>query len=210
MTDPGGGHGWRSAPYLPRKRAGVLSLGRRADRAATGADRPLAVLLLPHPLEALDYRDRIDDLLTGPSVVAVDPARVSYRALSRLPEAIHAGIAAGQARRLGLPGVPRAVILFGALQYPLARSLISDHPDARLWLADPLEPVPADASRRLASRIEDLATAAELRADSHFSWPGEPTEPPRVRNKALWERIEALGIESGRLGSERPDVMRGA
>ena len=25
-------------------------------------------------------------------------------------------------------------------------------------------------------------------------------------NLPLWERMEALGIESGRLGSERPDV----
>jgi hypothetical protein len=26
----------------------------------------------------------------------------------------------------------------------------------------------------------------------------------------LWERIEALGVASGRLGSERSDVRRGA
>jgi hypothetical protein len=206
MSDPGGSHGWRSARHLPRRRAGVLSLGRLADRAAPATERGLCVLLLPQPLEALEHRDRLDDLLTGPGVVAVDPARISYRALSRLPEAVLAGIAAGQARRLGLPGVPRAVVLFSGLQYPLARSLISDHPDARLWLADPVEPPPRDASRRLAGRVEDLVTMAGMRADFRFPWPGAATAPARARNGALWERIEALGIESGRLGSERADV----
>jgi hypothetical protein len=206
MTDPGGGHAWRSARHLPRRRAGVFSLGRLADRADHARDRGLCILLLPHPLERLDHRDRLDDLLSGPGVVAVDPARVSYRALSRLPEAVHAGIAAGQARRLGLPGTPRAVVLFGGLQYPLARSLISDHPDAQLWLSDPVEPPPADASRRLTERIDDLISMAGMRADVRFPWPGDPAEPARARNRALWERIEALGVESGRLGSERADI----
>ena len=30
--------------------------------------------------------------------------------------------------------------------------------------------------------------------------------PAHAANLPLWERMEALGIESGRLGSERPDV----
>jgi hypothetical protein len=209
MSDPGGSHGWRSARHLPRRRTGVFSLGRLADRAAAVGDRGLAVLLLPHPLEELGYRDRLDDLLTGPGVVAVDPARVSYRALSRLPEALHAGIAAGQSRRLNLPGTPRAVVLFGGMQYPLARSLISDHPEARLWLAEPVEPPPPDASHRLAGRVGDLTTMAELRADARFPWPGDATVPARERNRPLWERIEEVGVESGRLGSERTDVTGG-
>jgi hypothetical protein len=208
VSDPGGGYGWRSSRHLPRKRAGVLSLGRLADQAAGLDAQPLCVLLLPHPLEALEHRERLDDLLTGPGVVAVDPARISYRALSRLPEALHAGVAAGQARRLGLPGPPRAVVLFDALQYPLARSLLSDHPDSELWLADPVE-VPADVSARLAGRIADLVGMAELRAELRFPWPGDPALPARERNVALWERMEALGVASGRLGSERRDVTGG-
>lgn len=210
MSDPGGGFGWRSARHLPRKRAGVLSLGRLADQAAQLDEQPLCVLLLGHPLEALEHRERLDDLLTGPGVVAVDPARISYRALSRLPEALHAGLAAGQARRLQLPGVPRALVLFGGLQYPLARSLLSEHPDAELWLAEPADAPPADASGRVAGRIADLLAMAELRADHRFPWPGDPAQPARARNRALWERIEALGIASGRLGSERRDVLPGA
>jgi hypothetical protein len=188
----------------------VLSLGRLADRATQLDEQPLCVLLLGHPLEALEHRERLDDLLTAPGVVAVDPARVSYRALSRLPEALHAGLAAGQARRLQLPGIPRALVLFGGLQYPLARSLLSDHPDAELWLAEPAEAPPADASDRVAGRIGDLVSMAELRADHRFPWPGDPAQPARARNVGLWERIEALGIASGRLGSERRDVLRGS
>jgi hypothetical protein len=208
VSDPAGGFGWRSARHLPRKRAGVLSLGSLADRATALDEQPLCVLLLGHPLEALEHRDRLDDLLTGPGVVAVDPARVSYRALSRLPEALHAGLAAGQARRLRLPGHPRALVLFGGLQYPLARSLLSDHPDAELWLAEPAEATPAEASPRAAGRIADLRAMAELRADRRFPWPGDAAQPARERNAGLWERIEALGIASGRLGSERADVLR--
>jgi hypothetical protein len=205
VSDPGGGYGWRSARHLPRKRAGILSLGRLAEQAA-GRDEPLGVLLLPHPLELLEHRERLDDLLTGPGVVAVDPARISYRALSRLPETLHAGVAAGQARRLGLPGVPRVVLLFDALQYPLARSLLSDHPDCDLWLADPVE-IPPDLTGRVAGRVADFASMAELRAELRFPWPGDPAEPARARNVMLWERLEAAGIASGRLGSERRDVM---
>jgi hypothetical protein len=207
MSDPGGGHGWRSARHLPRRRAGVLSLGRLAERVETGPERPLCVLLLPHPLEAMPDRERLDDLLGGPGVVAVDPARISYRALGRLPEAVHAGLSAGQARRLGLPGRPRAIALLGALQYPLARSLLAEHPDAELWLADPLEAAPGDAAPRLRTRIDDLAGMAAGRAGLRFPWPGDRDVPARRRNGELWARLEALGVESGRLGSERPDVM---
>jgi hypothetical protein len=206
MSDPGGGYGWRSARHLPRKRAGVLSLGRLADRAGGVDAQPLCVLLLPQRLEEIEHRDRLDDLLTGPGVVAVDPARVSYRALSRLPEAVHAGVAAGQARRLGLPGVPRAIALFDGLQYPLARSLLSDHPDCELWLADPVE-VASDVSPRLAGKTADFVSMAELRAELRFPWPGDPAEPARARNRPLWERMEACGVASGRLGSERSDVF---
>jgi hypothetical protein len=208
VSDPGGGYGWRGAPHLPRQRGGILSLGRLADRADPGAGQPLCVLLLPHPLEAIGARERLDDLLIAPGVVAVDPARISYRALSRLPESLHAGLAAGQARRLGLPGTPRAIVLFGGLQYPLARGLLAAHPDAALWLAEPADPAPADASARVRGRIEDLTGMATMRADLRFEWPGPATEPARARNADLWTRIERLGIASGRLGSERPDVIR--
>jgi hypothetical protein len=209
MSDPGGGHGWRSARHLPRRRGGVLGLGRLAERAERAGERErgLCVLLLPHALEAMPERARLDDLLAAPGVVAVDPARISYRALGRLPDLVHAGLAAGQARRLSLPGAPRAVAVFGGVQYPLARALIAEHPDAELWLAEPPEAPPESAPARLRARDAELAGLAGMRADLRFPWPGGDG-PARERNAALWERMEGLGVESGRLGSERADVMR--
>ena len=210
MTDPGGGHGWRGARHLPRRRGGVLALARVAERADPRHRRSLCVLLLPQELEQMPDPERVYDLLDAPGVVAVDPARISYAALGRLPEAVLAGIAAGQARRLRLPGLPRAIVLFGALQYPLARALLSEHPDAQLWVAEPPEGPAAGTPARMAQRITDLAGMAAMRADVRFGWPGDGADPAHERNGRLWERMEALGVESGRLGSERPDVRRAA
>ena len=208
MTDPGGGHGWRSAPYLPRKRAGVLGLGRIAERDVFAERRPVAVLLLPEPLETFSLRERAEDLLTAPGVVAVDPARVSYRGLARLPEPVVSGLAAGQARRLSFPGVPRVVAIFHPLQYPLARALFSHHLDAELWYAwweqEPEENIP----RRLYRRQEELDQMASMRAKLRFDVDEEPGALAHERNLPLWERLERLGVETGRLGSERSDVIR--
>jgi hypothetical protein len=208
MTDPGGGHGWRSAPYLPRRHTGVFGLGRIAERGELADRRPVAVLLLPEPLEAFWLRDRAEDLLTAPGVVAVDPARVSYRGLARLPEPVVSGLAAGQARRLSFPGAPRAVVIFHPLQYPLARAVISQHLDAELWYAwwtqQPDERIP----RRLRTRQEELDQMASMRAKLRFEVEEAPGALAHELNLALWERLERLGVETGRLGSERPDVIR--
>jgi hypothetical protein len=208
MTDPGGGHGWRSAPYLPRRRTGVMGLGRIADRASGPKDRAVAVLLLPEVLEAFALRERAKDLLRAPGVVAVDPARVSYRALARLSESVVSGLAAGQARRMSFPGTPRVVVIFHPLQYPLARAIVAHHPDARLWYGDPpvhLDPAPPP---RLARRVAELDDMAARRAELRFDTTQEPAIAAHERNRDLWERLEALGVESGRLGSERDDVIR--
>ena len=84
-------------------------------------------------------------------------------------------VAHRQAKRMRLPGVPHAIAVFDAHQIPLAGALITRHPEAELWsLAGP-EPQ--------ADFTFDLAAATDLRP--------------------AWERIERLGIASGRLGSER-------
>jgi hypothetical protein len=191
MTDPGGGYGWRSARHLPRRRGGVLAWGRMAEQAELlGLDRPLCLLLLPAPLEAFALRERAEELLRAPGVAALDPPRVSYAGAARLGEAFADGLAAVQARRMRLPGIPRALVAFAPLQYPLARALAGVHPDAELWYG-PLE-VPEGGRER---ELHDLAVErAVLRFD-----PGGDARP-------LWARMEALGIESGRLGSERTDV----
>jgi hypothetical protein len=191
MTDPGGGYGWRSARHLPRRRGGILGLGGLAEQAELlGHDRPLCVLVLPAPLEAFSLRERAEDLLSAPGVAAVDPPRLSYAAAARLGESFADGLTAVQARRMRLPGHPRALVLFDPRQYPLARALIGIHPDAELWYG----PIGDPGSERERELHELASGRAAMRFD------------PRESNLPLWERMEALGIESGRLGSERPDI----
>ncbi|HEY6888456.1 MAG TPA: hypothetical protein VI300_11770 [Solirubrobacter sp.] len=161
MTDPGGGSGWRAG-------GARTSLGRVAERTAraTGEQpRSIGVLLLPRELEQFILRDQAQDLLNAPGVVAVEPARIPYGAYMRLPAAVADGLAGIQARRLRLPGTPRAVVIFHPLQYPLARGLIAQHPEAELWYWrwDRYE-VAYDASRRQRARLQELHLAASLRA----------------------------------------------
>jgi hypothetical protein len=194
MTDPGGGYGWRSARHLPRRRGGIFSFGRIAEEAELfGQDRPLCLLQLPAPLEAFALRERAEDLLTAPGVAAVDPPRLSWRGAARLGESVADGLTMVQARRMRLPGIPRALVVFDPLQYPLARALINLYPDAELWYGPTREP---------GSDSELDALARERAAMRFEAAPG----PAYEANLPLWERMEALGIESGRLGSERPDV----
>jgi hypothetical protein len=182
VTDPGGGHGWRAARHMPRRRGGVFGLGRLAEQAMPVEERPLCVLLLPRPLEELGTAAHA--LAAAPGVVAVDPPRLSYRAAERLPDSVADGLAAVQARRLGLPGFPRAVVLFDPLQYRLARALMSIHPDAELWYGG-----------EATGTLHELAAE---RATLRFDTAGDL--------RPVWERMERLGVESGRLGSERPDI----
>jgi hypothetical protein len=196
MTDPGGGYGWRSARHLPRRRGGVLGWGRIAEEAELlGQDRPLCLLLLPRRLEEFELRERVEDLLTAPGVAAVDPPRLSYHRAARLGEPFADGLTVVQARRLRLPGYPRALVVFDPLQYPLARALASIHPDAELWYG-PLHEPEGPRERTLHELARERAV---LRLE-------HPEAPPYPANLPLWERMEALGIESGRLGSERADV----
>jgi hypothetical protein len=133
------------------------------------AEQPLLVMLLPVRLEQMPQRERVEALLAAPGAVAVDPPRM------RLSATFAVAVAPRQAKRMKLPGVPRALAVFDELQIPLAGALIGRHPDAELWsLAGP-EPQ--------ADFVFDLAAAPDL--------------------GPAWERMERLGIESGRLGSER-------
>jgi hypothetical protein len=148
---------------------------------------PLAVLLLPARRERSPQRERIEALLQAPGAVAVEPAKIGYGATGRAPGLLREGIAAGQARRMRLPGQPRAIVVFDARQYPLARALLAEHPEAELWYSG--------------EEGGDLHEAARSRAALRFA--GASDAPVREQNRALHERMEALGIESGRLGSER-------
>ena len=155
----------------------------------------LCLLLLPAKVEDLPYRERVEDLLRAPGTAAIEPARVG--SLRRVPDLLRDGIAATQARRLKLNGVPRAIVAFSPLQYPLARALLARNPEAEIWFGlDPDGPPDNPALR-------ELHDAAATRAALRFPAAGEPGQSIAEQNRPLWARMEKLGIESGRLGSER-------
>ena len=131
--------------------------------------RPLCLLLLPAPLERFILRDQAEDLLRAPGVVAVGPGRVPYGAYGRLPRAAADRLARLEARRVvhALPddAIPRVVVIFHALQEPVARAVLDAVPDGELWYWrwDRYE-VAYDASPRLRARLARLHEAAAARA----------------------------------------------
>jgi hypothetical protein len=150
-------------------------------------DRRLLLLLLPARLERLPEREAVEEVLQAPDAVAVEPPRVSYDALARLPMGGARSVARRQAWRMRLPGVPAVVIVLHPLQFPLGAALADRFPLLELWYAPP-EGGPATP------READLHAAAAERALETVALP---------LSARLWTRAEGLGIESGRLGSER-------
>ena len=147
---------------------------RRADELGP----KLLLLLLPAQLEAFELREPAEALLAAPGAVAGEPPRVPYGALSTLPPTLAYGVARRQAKRMRLPGTPAAIAVFDPHQVPLAVALAQRHQGAEVWQLGP------DPSEGLDSAfVLDLGAAPDLRD--------------------VWKRVEALGIESGRLGSER-------
>jgi hypothetical protein len=132
-------------------------------------DRQLLVLLLPRPLEGFILRDQAEDLLRAENVVAVEPAKLPYGALGRLPDAIGIGIATRQAKRMALPGTPAAVAIFHPFQYPLAGALLARHPGCELWYGrwDRYERA-YDAEGRTRQRLELLHELAAQRSALTF------------------------------------------
>ena len=106
-------------------------------RADDTGGRPLCLLLLPAPLQRFILRDQAEDLLGAPGVVAIGPGRVPSGAYARLPGLLADPLAAVRARRVlgGLTrrGVPRVVVIFHAVQEPLARALVRAVPGCELW-----------------------------------------------------------------------------
>jgi hypothetical protein len=131
---------------------------------------PIAVLLLPRPLERFILREQAEDLLRAPGVVALEPGRLPYGAYGRLPEAAARRLARSQARRLvpRLPGRPAAVVIFHPLQLPLAEALI-ERSGAELWYGrwDRYERA-YDAPPALRRRLEELHARAAGRSALTF------------------------------------------
>jgi hypothetical protein len=165
---------------------------KKAIRAREeGLLRPLCVVLLPARLAQSPLRERVEDLLTAPGAVRVEPAAFSYATTARMPGRLPEAIAVGQAKRMPLPGEPRAIVAFDPRQYLLAGALLALYEGAELWYG----------GEEISPRWRRLHEAAVERAALRFG--GEPEGTPREQNQALWQRMEGLGIESGRLGSER-------
>jgi hypothetical protein len=148
------------------------------------ADDGICALLLPRTLERFILRDQAEDLLRATGVVAVEPPRIPYGAIGRMPGWLADGLATRQGRRLAkaLPGVPRAVVIFHPLQYPTARGLMTAVPDCELWYGrwDRYEQA-YDASPKLRERLAELHELAATRSSLTFV---ASTELQRLEHEA--------------------------
>lgn len=100
--------------------------------------RPRCLLLLPRPLEQFILRAQAEDLLRADGVTAIDPPRIPYGAVARMPEALGARVARAQARallrRLRAAGERAvAVVIFHPVQMPLARAILDLAEGCELW-----------------------------------------------------------------------------
>ena len=95
-------------------------------------DPPLLVLLLPRPLESFILRDQAEDLLRAHGALALEPPRIPYGAIARLPAGFADALAVRQARRAAAArAIPAAVMIAHPLQYPLARGADRPAPGLR-------------------------------------------------------------------------------
>jgi hypothetical protein len=158
---------------------------------------PLAVLLLPQRLEEFELTEHARDLLRAPRVVALEPPRVPWRRLARLPEAFALRTALRSAKRLKLPGEVRVVILYDPLQTFMALALLARHPEAELWYLRP-EREGTEADAKLERRIPELDARARRRAALEMTIEDlAPLPPERTwfeANEKLWDRLEELDI----------------
>lgn len=148
---------------------------------AEDQEDPLALLLLPVALEQFEHAAHARDLLRAPRVLALEPPRLSWRRISRLPDSMALGVGVRQARRLRLPGTVRVIVLYDRLQLPLAQGLALRFGDAELWRAHAVEEASAQAA--WAFDPADPAALGEAPGADAFD-----------RNEPLWERLEAAGV----------------
>jgi len=158
---------------------------------------PLAVLLLPTRLEEFALADQARDLLRAPRIVALEPPRVSWARLARLPAPMAARTALRQAKRLKLPGSARVVIIYDPLQTMMGLGLLARHDEAELWYVHAgRERTVADPKLEL--RIGELDELARERAALEISLEElAPLPPERTwfeANELLWDRLEELEI----------------
>jgi hypothetical protein len=125
-------------------------------------DQPLLVLLLPQRLERFHLEQPVRELLRADGVVAVDPSRAP---LARMIPTVAARAAMGQARRMRLPGTPRAVAVFHPGQLFLAGALLARHRGSELWYGRPAaEELDAELDAAMTERAALAMPAEELLA----------------------------------------------
>jgi hypothetical protein len=161
------------------------------------AEDGICALLLPRTLERFILRDQAEDLLRAIGVVAVEPPRLPYGAMGRMPAWLAEGIATRQGRRLArsLPGDPKAVVIFHPLQYPLARGLLTAAPGCELWYGrwDRYEEA-YDAPPKMRERLHELHELAAARSALTFV---ASTELQRLETEAGREAtVVALAADS--------------
>jgi glycosyltransferase involved in cell wall biosynthesis len=167
------------------------------------SERDIAVLLLPRTLEQFILREQAEDLLRAPGVVAVEPPKIRYGALGRLPLGIADALAAGQAKRMKLPGRPRVIVMFHPVQWPLARALLARNPDSELWYGrwDRYEHA-YDAGPKLRGRLERLHAEAAERASVVFV----ASEVLAQLEREAGREPELLGLAAGTFPAPDPDA----
>lgn len=136
--------------------------------------RPLCLLLLPRPLDGFILRDQAEDLLRAEGVVAVDPPRVPYGALARLPHAIGHVLANGVAKRLIRAlkrngDRPQVIVIFHPVQVLLAQAILARTPGCELWYGrwDRYEAA-YDAGPHMRERLAEMHEAAALLSSLTF------------------------------------------
>jgi len=161
-------------PLAPSLRRAATAADAVHAAASTDARRPVCLLLLPRRLEGFILRDHAEDLLRAPGVLAVDPPRMRYGALGRLPRALADRIGATQGRRL-VRSIHRhgarvaAVVIFHPLQYPMARGVLAHEEGSELWYGrwDRYEHA-YDAGPALRERLAELHEQAAQRSALTF------------------------------------------
>ena len=167
-------------------------------------------------------RDQARDLLKAPGVVAIEPPSIRYGALARLPGPLGDRLSAGQAKRLVRAldrdarhdptrgGIPRAVVIFHPVQYPLARAIIAlTNGECELWYGrwDRYERA-YDADERLRSRIAALHARAAERSALTFVVSDELARLEREEGRAATlVPLSADGFPAPDPAGERPPVI---
>jgi hypothetical protein len=136
--------------------------------------RPLCLLLLPEPLERFGLRDQAEELLQAQDVVAVDPPRIPYAALAKLPLGLAQGMAGRVARRLVKTlrrngDRPRVLVIFHPVQVLHAHAVLHLVPGCELWYGR-MEPSEADAQAgsHYRQRLDELDEVARRLATRTF------------------------------------------